>query len=249
MVLPAIIAAVLAVHPAPWKHVVVTRTSGDVSATLAYEMHQGVLGFATGQLRHATLLVRRRGVLVIDRRLDTSWAGHASLVLRNVWGDPEPEALAELTGCGNRCGYALYVGIAATRVALFHNFGVEIPKGNAPGWTGQRRGDVFEFVTDDSRFFCEFADCASSTMPVQVLAVSTTGRRFVDVSRTRTDLLVPDARSLWLEYLQERKSKNYEPLGALVPYCADEYRLDITAYCDRVLPAEVKRRLAGWGYR
>lgn len=253
MALRLIAVAVLAVHGAPWKHAVVTRAAGTLSATLAYDVRPA---FDSHELRHATLLVRRHGAVVLARKLDLGFDDHASLVLRNVWGSAEPEALVELRGCGNRCGYSLYVGVASTGVLLHYDFGVEFPGSRdfAAGWSAQSRGSLFEFVADDSRFFCEFTDCASSSMPVQVLAIDPTGRRFVDVSRTRPDLLIPDAESLWHGYLGEHAhpyksfDNSYNWYGTLVPYCADEYRLGVYTYCDRVLPASIKRQLAAWGY-
>lgn len=236
----------LALHGFGWRHVGVTRHAGPISATLAYDS-RGT--FDDTQLRRATLLVRRDGAVVLARKLDVGGYAHASLVLRNVWGDPEPEALVELRACGNRCSYALYVGLPQVGNLAFHDFGVEA------SWRGQLRDGRFEFVTYDSRFFCTFTDCASSTMPVQVVAIDPRGEQFVDVSRSLPDLLLADSRGLWKEYLEERahpyKSFNnsYNYFGTLVPYCADEYRLGVNAQCDRLLPAWVKRKLTDWGVR
>jgi hypothetical protein len=247
-VIAAVIAALVLAHgsASPWKHVVVTQRSGTLAATLTYETRGR---FGDQRLRRATLLIRRHGLLVLARKLDVSGYDDVSLSLRDVWGDAAPEALVNLHACGNRCSFALYVGFPGTGELLYHDFGIE------SAWSGQRRNGTFEFVTHDSRFFCWFTDCADSAMPVQVVAVDRLGHRFVDVSRTRTDLLLQDAQSLWRGYLEEHAhpfktfDNSYNWYGTFVPYCADEYRLGVPAYCDRVLPTGIKRQLTAWGDR
>ena len=249
MVAAALVAAVLALHPSPWKHHVVTRVSGPISATLAFDARPDPSGFGERDLRRVTLLVRRRGALVLARNLTRASGPVAriSLQLRDVWGDSDAEALVSIRWCGNRCSYGLYVGFPHQARLLYRDFGVET------GWGGQRRSGVFEFVSRDGRFFCNFSSCAASTMPVQVLAIGADGAGFVDVSRSRRDLLRRDAVDQRTTYLQERMEQPWgvppQWYGALVPYCADEYRLSVTAFCDRALPPADKRQLVTWGYR
>lgn len=238
--LPALITALVLAHGAGWHQVSVTKHRGATAATLSYSARPANVT----DLRAVRLVVRLHGRTVIDRMLRTWHQGTPTLSLRDVWGEPSPEALVGVEACGNRCSFELFIGLPARGRVVSHDFEIQFSP-----ITFQRRDGTVDMIGRDGRFFCEFADCASSTTPVQALAVGRAGNGIVDVSRTRRDLLVRDARSMWKGYLQERKSKLYQPLGTLVPYCADEYRLGVTAYCDRVLKPAVKRQLTAWGYR
>jgi hypothetical protein len=231
-----VLAVVLALHGAPWKHAAVTRHAGELTATMTYESRPD--GIAR-DLRNLRLRLVQRGRVVFDHALATRGTdADPTLTLANVWGNADQEAIVALAYCGNRCWDTTDVVIADTSRVVSRQFGLA-------GWTLD--GD--EFVSADSRFFGAFSDNASAGKPVQVLSLNSAGTRFVDVSRSRPDLLRRDAKQLWRYYVGERRSHTYTPAGMLVPYCADEYRRGVTAYCDRRLRPAVKRQLTAWGYR
>jgi hypothetical protein len=257
-----------------WKHVAITRHQGSIDATLSYDTRT-VRGYlATIESRHITLVVRLAGKVVIDAHLRDGIQGIQSelnLRLRNVWGGSEPEALVDVASCGNRCGVQLdvgLVGLGETGRVLFHDF-----NGGWPGpraWRGQWHDGRFEFVSLDQRFFCSFSNCADSGVPVQVFALAHSGRRFVDVTRSRPDLIEANAAGFWTEYLRGRERTpvaQAEAMGLLAPWCADQFLLGRSTHCDQAIAQAVahgylrvpstpvssfllsfRKTLAGWGY-
>jgi hypothetical protein len=174
--------------------------------------------------------------------------GSLGLTLRNVWGSAEPEALVETASCGNRCGVQLHVALSRDgggRV-LFHDFG-SLWAGPRAAWDGQWRRGRFYFISSDRRFLCTFTSCAGSSVPPQVFAIDATGRGFVDVTRSRPDLVAASAKNLWHTYLSERMktSNGYAVLGTIAPWCADQYLLGRRALCDRALTRELRRGYLG----
>jgi hypothetical protein len=237
---------------APSKHVTIVRHSGPVEATVAYDTRRETGGTA---LRGITLTVRRGGTVTLTRRLGGLPANAQTIVeltLRDVWGDAEPEALLKTYWCGNRCGVQLYVALRAGpswRVA-HHDFG-----GMWPGaaWRGRWYHGRFEFLSYDLRFFCYFTSCAGSWGPPLVFALGPRGRGFVDVTRSRRDLVGADARKQWREYLAVRRrgSNGYDTYvhEVLGLWCADQYRLGRGLHCDRVLRQQLARGYLGRGGR
>jgi hypothetical protein len=232
----AAVAIALLVHTPPWHHVTITRVAGATTATLSYDARRH---WSFVSIRNLRLQVVAGGRTVFDHELAPRGSDVApGLALADVWGNQDREAIVDLAQCGNRCWHTAVVVIATTGRVVTRQMGLQ-------SWTLDGRA----FMTRDSRLFCNFSDCASSVTPIQVLQLDTAGKGFRDVSRNWPSVLTADARQLWSDYLQERSSKVYEPLGTLVPYCADEFRLGVRAYCNRVLSAHVKRQLAAWGYR
>jgi hypothetical protein len=232
-----------------WRPVTLTRHTGVTSATLAYESRPQAPG-AASTVRRLRLVVRRRGGILVDRSIRTvSGIQGVRLKLRNVWGSAEPEALVSMWECGNRCGVQLAVALTdrGRGRVLWHDFGGAWPGDTA--WSGQERLGRFYFVSRDQRFFCTFSDCASSTTPIQVFSVDAGGRRMIDVTRTRRDLIAADAAGLLAGFRDEvrraqyatKSRAGYDPLGVLAPWCADEYLLGRSRACRLTLSRALTR--------
>ena len=262
---------------AAWKPVSVTRHAGPVEATLSYDRRRTEVGLVpAADYRRVRLVVRRAGKVVIDSPLQTPIQGVQTtleLTLRDVWGSAGPQAVVRASSCGNRCGELIVVGLIGSgehgRV-LLHDFGGGLP-GPDSAWVGQRRDGTFYFVSRDQRFFCVLTDCASSTTPIRVFTIDKSGHRFVDVSRTRPDLITADAMALFAQYRREIRSKEYrtknragyDPMGVLGPWCAAEYLLGRARVCRQTVAQAATdgyvtwtrgalnsfyRRLTAWGY-
>jgi hypothetical protein len=214
----------------------VVRHLGRIEASLSYDRR------GLDEYRRLTLVVRRAGRIVIRGRDD----GHVrigavqGLSLRNVWGSADPEALVELWTGGNRCCLRLQVGLVDDRDrgrVLVQDFPTYA------GGRGQWHSGRFDFVSADRRFDCAFTFCADESQPIRILAIDKVGTRFVDVTRSRPDLIRTDAAEHWRWI---KRGSEY-PVGELAPWCADEYLLGQKERCERVL-AEVRRhdRLEGW---
>jgi hypothetical protein len=246
---------------ASWERVSVTRHAGTVGATLSYDRRRTEVGHLRAtDYRRVRLVVRRAGKVVIDSPLRAPIQGVRTtleLTLRDVWGNAGPEAVVRASSCGNRCGEQLVVGLIGSgghgRI-LLRDFGGGLP-GRDTAWVGQRRDGIFYFVSRDQRFFCVFTDCASSTTPIQVFAIDRSGDRFVDVSRTRPDLITADATDLLDQYgreirFKEYRTKNragYDPMGVLGPWCADQYLLARASVCSQtVARAAADGYLTNW---
>jgi hypothetical protein len=227
-----------------WKGVSVERQQGKVDATLSYQARPSPLGFDYRRMR---LVVHRAGAPVIDWLFQAGEAREVSLTLRNVWGDRQPEALVDVDTGGQICCVNLTVGLTgsgtgAARVLMQGGF----PFG---GWDGQWHRGTFDFVSTDYRFFCAFTSCAGTPTPIQIFAIDPAGVRFVDVTRSRPDLIKTDALSLWQEYLRGKgpPDKFDAVLGVLAPWCADQYLLGQEDRCHRVLDQALAHGyLNGW---
>jgi hypothetical protein len=252
---PPLRTSTTALASAGWKHVRVDRNRGVIEATLSYDTRPEP-GFSVwAEYRAVKLVVRRLGGVVLDRSLPpTSLRQILGLSLRDVWGDSEPEALVEAWTGGNRCCTRIIVAIVGTDPGhvLSHDFWKGSPRGN---W---HRGRLY-FVSSDGRFICGFSVCAAGASLIQTFAIDKTGRRFVDVTRSRPDLVRPYAARLWKHYLDGRGSRG--AVGQLAPWCAAQYLLARKRRCDEVLEEErakgyvsrafireLHKTLAEWGY-
>ena len=222
-----------------WKRVTIERQQGRIAATLSYETN------AVDQYRQMTLVVRRSGTLVVDWLFPAGYQnGGVKLTLRNVWGDSDPEAIVQILSggqspCCTRIGVAVVDG-AGGRVVLQ----------DVGGWRGEWHDGTFYFVSDDERFFCVFSDCASSSGgPIQIFVIDPAGRRFVDVTRSRPDLIAADAAERWWYDRQMIVHKDYStvsrrgyaPLGLLAAWCGDQYLLGRKDDCRRYSSARLQR--------
>jgi hypothetical protein len=272
VVLTATLVAAAHAQVTTWKHVTITRNLGSVATTLSYETSSNV---TWPTLRDISVTVRGPATGAATRILGGTLpgdAGSASLTLRNVWGNAEPEVLVNVASCGNRCGDELYVAVERGRDwrIVEHDFG-----GFWSGpvaWTLEKHRGQFEFLTYDNRFFCFFASCAGTSEPPRVFKLDRGGHTFVDITRTRPDLARADAAAQWREYLSERRrgrhGYGYVLYGMLAPWCADEYLLGNASHCEQVLDRQLslgylgdnpgiggrafierlRRQLVAWGY-
>jgi hypothetical protein len=205
-------------------------------------------------IREISLTVRHAGTTTMVRRIPGALAGYTDnsleLTLRNVWGDAAPEALVDIASCVNRCGEQLYVALRPGRNwrMLIHDFGGFWPGAHA-AWSGQWHQGRFEFLSYDLRFFCHFTSCAGTWGPPQVWAIDKSGRGFMDVTRTRRDLVGSDARRYWQEYVSVRRrgrhAYGYDVYGSLAPWCADQYLLGDGPHCDAILEQQLARGYLG----
>jgi hypothetical protein len=215
-----------------WKSVTVERQQGKIDATLSYETRPDFTGLKYRRMR---LVVHRAGKLVIDWLFQAGQESQVTLTLRNVWGDSQPEALVEINTGGNTCCVDLAVGLTGggtQRGRLLMQGGFAFG-----GWDGQWHDGTFDFISTDYRFYCAFTSCAGTSTPIQIFAIDTEGDRFIDVTRSRPDLIKADALSLWQVYLRGKgpPDKFDSVLGILGPWCADEYLLGQESRCDRAL--------------
>lgn len=237
---------------AGWKHVSVVRRVGAIEATLSYDARPepGLGGPANTSFRRISLVVRRAGKITAEHRIrDGVWL-QLNLTLRNVWGSRDPEALVHIASCGNRCGVQLYVALSedgGRSHFLLHDFGA-FWSGPDAAWYGQWRRGRFYFLSYDQRFFCTFTACAGSFVPPQVFAIDTSGRGFVDVTRSRPDVVAANARYAWRQYLSGRGKTPTDWLavgGVIAPWCADQYLLGRRAHCDQALAQALAHRYLG----
>ena len=248
-----------------WKRVTIERQQGAIHASLSFEA-RGRYGLA--EYRRVALVVRRAGAVVVDdRRSRAPTSGSVTgLRMRNVWGDRAPEALVTIWTGGNACCTQIRVALvragAGGRVAVR-----EFPF----NWRVDRHHGRYDFVTSDHRFRCAFTACAGSSKPVQVFTIDRSGKRFVDVTRSRRDLVAASAARHWKAYVDGRAPDPYYgasgSYGVLAPWCAEQHLLGRKQRCDRVLAQELARgnlgsadraralvralrsALARWGYR
>jgi hypothetical protein len=176
----------------------------------------------------------------------------------NVWGGGEPEALVSYSSGGQGCCSMTAIAIpSGSPHILLHNFG--------QGWRGQRRGGGFQFVSSDGRFSCAFTSCATSILPLKVLKLDSTGRRLLDVTRTRRQAIEEQAGVIWNLYLSRRTHPIAgNSAGELAAWCADQWRLARKSRCAHAVDEAIKRnylgddgravtriiyaRLSAWGY-
>ncbi|HEX5247518.1 MAG TPA: hypothetical protein VFW41_10360 [Gaiellaceae bacterium] len=228
---------------AGWKAVTIVRRAGAIEASLSFETRRtNNSPAATYAYRAMHLVVRRASRIILDESRLPPVEGQVALGLRNVWGNGDDEALIEIQTGGNTCCSQVEIGVVDGRMGrvLLHNFGMS--------WRGVRHGAGFDFVSSDDRFYCAFADCASSSEPVQIFMIDVAGDRFIDVTRSRVDVVSRDAAQRWNDFLRSRQKRAfYDPAGALAPWCADEYLLGHRAVCDHGLNyALAHGYLRGW---
>jgi hypothetical protein len=254
----AVIALVLAgsasaAHPKS-KLVRVVRREGAFTATLTYVQR-------TYGSTHVTLRIRRRGTIVLSRKIcpldpfgvggrcDWVLSAGPSLSVARVGPGGRPAFLLDEWNGGNQCCTDTFIAIPGRKVAW-----ITREWAGAKGWAyyrvKRRRGRAL-FVTGDGRFFCEFSMCAGAAVPIRVFAINGSDS-FVNVTKSLPGLIRADARRL--ASVRHRRVtartmvENYGS-GVLAAWCGDEYLLGNGAGCSRVLAWAVKRhwpeRMAG----
>lgn len=250
----------------PWKPVTVTRTAGAVSAVMTYEKRDA--GYES-EYRRLKVVVKNGGKTLYSRMLcapaTCGGGSQHELKLENVWGGSAKEAVLGIYTGGAHCCFETTVilvdGPRAGRV-LHYGWG-------DPGYHGEVHDGQYQFITADDRFAYEFTYYAASGFPTQVLVINEAGTKFVDVTRTRLDLVREDAASYWKSYLHYRGSAEDDSRGLLAAWCADQYLLGTPEACttelasalkagylagDTLWPAGAKfgtalhKRLVQWGY-
>jgi hypothetical protein len=232
-----------------WRHGLVTKAYRGFRATLSFDVRAGRAG-GQGRYRSITLSVWLSGRRVATYRAQGGpWATAAggwlptqpSLTLEDVWGSRRPEAVLSLLTGGQNCCQIVTVAWAYGRRsgAVTRSFG--------QGWHPERHRGGFYFLTWDQRFRCKYTSCATSATPVQIVSINTAGTRFVDVTESRLDIVRTQATALRREYARERgNSLDDHGVGALVAWCADEFRLGARSQCrDAISSAFADRRLRG----
>jgi hypothetical protein len=138
-------------------------------------------------------------------------------------------------GC-NQC--TTLVELYSAYVGLIQPIAVEDTGHFAAGITSTANG--VEVVGDDPAFFGAFSDDAGAADPLRVYRVTKSG--FVDVTRSQTELLGEDARSLWMDYQRASVAKDdLDGRGVLAAWAADECDL---GHCQSALATVGKRGVA-----
>ena len=141
-------------------------------------------------------------------------------------------------GC-NQC--TSLVELYSAYVGLIQPTAVEDTGHFAVGITSTSSG--VEVIGDDPAFFGAFSDDAGAADPLRVYRVTQSG--FEDVTRSQTELLRADARSLWTNYQQAAgaRAPTGEPdvRGVLAAWAADECDL---GHCQSALATVSSRGVA-----
>jgi hypothetical protein len=141
-------------------------------------------------------------------------------------------------GC-NQC--TTLVELYGAYVGLIQPTAVEDTGHYAVGITSTSSG--VEVIGDDPAFFGAFSDDAGAADPLRVYRVTESG--FQDVTRSQTELLRADARSLWADYQQAAgvRAPTGEPdvRGVLAAWAADECDL---GHCQNALATVSSRGVA-----
>ena len=199
-----------------------TASRGAVSATLT---------FKADDFRDLHLKIVRAGKLLYDAAPsdpmcnDGCYPGRlhddvASVHVRDLDGDGEPEVLVDLYTGGAHCCFL-------ARVYSFDGSGYGEAT-QAFGNADYRFGDVdrdgsAEFVSSDDRLAYEFAAYAFSVFPIRIWRYS--GGAFADVTGRFRARVRKDASAKWREYREAFVRHEFPPRGAAAAWAADEYRL------------------------
>ena len=253
-----------------WTSGVEDANRGTLKASFQYQSQRDV---GPAEFRNERLVVRRDSATLYAGPVCTTdpypggcapanfYTRTRSLFLRSVWGDARPETVLDLNTGGAHCCSVTDAVLERGGRGLFveHDFG-------SSGYRGDTRAGTYYFVSADDRFDYEFTDYADSAEPVQVWKINEVAR-FVDVTRTRLDLVRRDASRLWADY-ETFRGQHRDPRGVLAAWCGDQYLLGEQAACVGQLqqavrtgvlahfgdpqPAQfvalVQRDLPKWGY-
>jgi hypothetical protein len=247
----AVIALVLvgsasAAHPKP-KLVRVVRHAGAVTATLTY------LQRGDYDSTHVTLRVRRRGTLVLSRKIcplvpfgfaHCEWmAGPSgpSLSVARVGPGGRPAFLVNAWNGGAHCCTDTFIAIPGRTVAwLTREWSGRKGDGGA---RVERRNGHHVFVTHDGRFLGAFSWPAGAAAPIRVFAIRRSGS-FANVTKHFPGLIRAEVRRFTTPFghrVTARTLLRRYGSGVFAAWCADEYLLGHGARCSRVLAWAVKR--------
>jgi hypothetical protein len=223
--------------PVPWKTVTITRQAGPISAVLTVQRQKQQYGGYIS--RNAELVVKNGGKTVFSKPICApercGQAATQALKLENVYGGSLDEAVVSIfTGGAHCCFEDLIILVDGPHAGklVARNWG-------DPAFYGQRHDGTFEFVSADDRFAYEFTSYAGSGMPVQVWSLDPAGH-FVDVTKSRLDLVRSDAKVWYHYYTRDRGTADSDVRGVFAAWCADEYTLGLGSTCATELTSGVK---------
>ena len=215
-----------------WHLVSVERRQGSVKATLSYQVRADPAQRGVSDYRRLTLSMSRAGT-TLTAPLSGAVASRPTLALRDVWDGSVPEALVEVSTGGNLCCDRLRVGLLETGGSE-RILSLDVP---TYGWHEQGHDGTVYFVTSDWSFICAFTDCADGSAPIRIFAIDKAGRRFVEVTRARPDLIIADASKQWSQYVSERGN-----VGLLAAWCAER----VPARQEEPLRSKARDRARAW---
>ena len=237
--LVAIVAALVVVQPAAARRVYVWQRSGDVHASLSYDVRNDVY-------RNVRLEIERAGAKRLSATIPTGCrgcplagpAGSDPLAARDLDADGEPEVLLDMyTGGAHCCTYTLIyrwrpdAGTYARTRAWWGNAAyrlVDLDRDGQP-----------EFSTFDDRFAYAFTSFAASVDPIRIRRYR--HGRLLDVTREFPDRVAADARRVLAAYRQLRRPPYHEVRGALAAYVGDQYLLGQPTVGWRLVRAALRR--------
>jgi hypothetical protein len=231
LILVAALAA-LAV-PATASAATVKASAGGTTATLSFT---GSGPSVTGE----RLSIAAHGKVIYDQRVPATGCAKVCapllhpLAVADLYGDGSQDVVLNLWNGGADCCVVADVFVHSSAMNSYvldqHNFG-------EAGFTLRDIGPGGRplFVTANRNYYCEFANCASSGLPLQVLEFS--GERFIDVTRRYPGLIRADAAKWWRLYIGHAHTHGGQ--GLLAAWAADEENLGDGRTVTRTLRQQV----------
>lgn len=229
-----------AAHPKP-KLVRIVRQAGAFTATLTYVQRGDY------NSRHITLRVRRRGTIVLSRKIcplvpsgiggrcEWTLSSGPSLSVAPVGPGGRPAFLVKAWNGGNHCCTDTFIAIPGSKPAW-----ITREWSGAKGWGDariERRQGQHVFVTGDGRFFCVFSFCAGAAVPIRVFAIDRNDS-LVNVTRHFPGLIRADLQrfeTVGGRRVTARAMVRAYGSGVFAAWCGDEYLLGNGAHCSRLL--------------
>ena len=242
-VLVLLSALLLGVAPAAAEQKSIVTSSGDVAATLDYEVNTGSSAGTTYSSEH--LQISKMGASYYSAPLHSSACqsecalevgASGALTLADLEGNGQPDVILRLNSGGAHCCNILQVfsfdpGVMAFR-KIERDFGDPSPKLVELGGIGQ-----FAFLSGDDRFAYEFAPYAYSPLPLQIWQLH--DGQFLDVTRNFPQQLAADASRQFRLFLFNRRLGL--GLGCLAAWAADEDLLGHGRAVTALLARELRR--------
>lgn len=201
----------------------VTKTSGDVSATLTWKASSDIVA----QGGHIT--ISRGGTQVLDTDLkkicqlcEFIGGPKGALTIRDLDGDGDPEVLVDTYSGGAHCcttGVIFWFDGTTYRhdVHFYGDSGYQFKDYNGDG-----KPEIF---TDDDRFAYEFAAYAFSFRPLMLL--DWTGHKLVDVTRSFPEQIQAEIHFIDRGLAEAKKAGDAR--GLVAARCADMAQLGESA--------------------
>jgi hypothetical protein len=236
-------ALLLGVAPAAAEQKSIVTSSGDVAATLSYELNTGSSGAATYSSEH--LQISKAGTSYYDAPLHSSACqnecalevgANGALTLADLEGNGQPDVILRLNSGGAHCCNTLQIFSFDPDVTTLreteHDFGD--PGADLRDLAGNGQ---LEFLSGDDRFAYEFAPYAYSPLPLQIWQLRE--GQFLDVTRNFPQQLTTDASRQFRLFLFNRHLGL--GLGCLAAWAADEELLGHGRAVTALLARELHR--------